>query len=51
METEPNNTDSKELKTYRCPGCGKIIFKGMVLNLSLACPHCNQFVRIKEKVQ
>jgi DNA-directed RNA polymerase subunit RPC12/RpoP len=51
METEQDNTDYKALKTYRCPDCGKIIFKGIVLNLAVACPHCNKFVRIKEKVQ
>ena len=51
MEAEPDNTDIKELKTYYCPYCGKPICKGMVLSLALACPHCNKFVMIKEKVQ
>jgi len=51
METESDNTDYKELKTYKCPDCGKIICKGIIKNLALACPSCNKFVRIKEKVQ
>ncbi|MEN8212136.1 MAG: hypothetical protein ABFR31_10490 [Thermodesulfobacteriota bacterium] len=48
METEPENIDYKELKTY-CPDCGKIIFKGIVLSLAIACHHCNKFVRIKNR--
>jgi DNA-directed RNA polymerase subunit RPC12/RpoP len=51
MKTEPDNTEYKALKTYKCPDCGKIICKGIILNLAVACPHCNKFVRIKEKVQ
>jgi DNA-directed RNA polymerase subunit RPC12/RpoP len=51
VETEPDNNDYKGLKIYRCPDCGKIIFKGMVLSLALTCPHCNKFIRIKEKGQ
>ena len=49
METEPDNTDYKELKTYICPDCGKKICKGMILSLALSCPHCNKFVRISTK--
>lgn len=29
METEPNNTDYKELKGYSCPDCAKTMFKGI----------------------
>jgi len=36
----------KELTIYRCPGCGKILFKGLVLKLAIVCPHCNILVRI-----
>jgi len=51
MNDEPDNIIEKELKTYNCPECGKIICRGMVLSLALTCPHCNKFVRITKKPQ
>jgi DNA-directed RNA polymerase subunit RPC12/RpoP len=44
------NSDSgekrKELKTYRCPSCDSLLFKGNVSSLAMTCPRCNEFVKI-----
>jgi len=42
---------SKEIRIYLCPYCNQEIFKGFVTRLTLTCPHCNEFVRIPERVQ
>jgi len=49
MKNESDNVAEKKLKAYTCPDCGKIICRGIILSLALTCPHCNKFVRIKER--
>jgi len=39
----------KNFKTYRCPVCDKILFKGHVFSIFMPCPHCNKFISIMIK--
>ncbi len=39
----------KIFKTYRCPVCDKILFKGHVFSIFMPCPHCNKFICITLK--
>ncbi|MFH2060461.1 MAG: hypothetical protein ABIJ59_16380 [Pseudomonadota bacterium] len=41
-----SSKNNEELKTYRCPACDKLLFKGNVSSLSMTCPRCNEFVKI-----
>ena len=47
-----NDSDKKhqEFKTYRCPYCERVLFKGNVRSLATPCPKCNKFVKINIKV-
>ena len=47
-----NDSDKKhqEFKTYRCPYCNRVLFKGNVRSLAIPCPKCNKFVKINIKI-
>ena len=32
------------LKEYRCPHCGKFLFKGNVKRLNMVCHHCQEMI-------
>jgi len=32
------------LKEYRCPHCGKFLFKGNVKKLNMVCHHCHEMI-------
>ncbi len=32
------------LKEYRCPHCGKFLFKGNVKKLNMVCHHCQEMI-------
>lgn len=38
MESEP------DLNEYRCPHCGKFLFKGNVKRLNMVCHHCQKLI-------
>lgn len=38
LESDP------DLKEYRCPHCGKLLFKGDVKRLQMVCHHCQKMV-------
>ena len=38
METDPS------LRSYRCPHCGKFLFKGNVKRLHMVCHHCQKMI-------
>lgn len=38
MESDPN------LKDYRCPHCGRFVFRGNVQRLKMSCPHCQKMI-------
>ena len=44
------NNDSgiknEAFNTYRCPACGRFLFKGNISSLAMSCPECNEFMRI-----
>ena len=37
------------LKEYRCPHCGKFIFKGNVKKLNMVCHYCQKMISADEK--
>ena len=39
----PRESDPR-LKEYRCPHCGKFLFKGNVRRLKMSCPHCQKMI-------
>jgi phage FluMu protein Com len=41
----------KESKTYLCPFCNSLLFKGNVSSLAMTCPRCNMFVKIPKTDQ
>jgi len=42
MLSDPN------LKEYRCPHCGKFLFKGNVKKLNMECHHCQKMINNDE---
>ena len=42
MLSDPN------LKEYRCPHCGKFLFKGSVKKLNMECHHCQKMINSDE---
>ena len=42
MISDPN------LKEYRCPHCGKFLFKGKVKKLNMECHHCQKMIDVDE---
>ena len=38
MESDP------ALKEYRCPHCGRFLFKGNVKKLNMLCHHCHKMI-------
>ena len=43
----PVQSDPK-LKSYYCPYCKKTIMKGNIKRVSLAWPHCSEFINVVE---
>ena len=41
-QTNPN------IKEYRCPYCNRILFKGNVKKINMACQHCQKLIRADE---
>jgi len=37
------------LKEYRCPHCGRFLFKGNVKRLSMVCHHCQKMISADAK--
>lgn len=52
MTDDKKNTDpitppmkmNPGLKEYRCPHCGKFLFKGNVKRLNMVCHHCQRMI-------
>jgi len=42
MQSDPN------LKSYYCPHCDRLLFKGNVHKLSMVCPHCQKLISAEE---
>jgi len=34
------------LKEYRCPHCGRFLFKGNVKKLNMVCHHCQKMISV-----
>ena len=43
MESDPS------FQSYRCPHCGKFLFKGNVQKLSMVCQHCQKMISADAK--
>jgi acetyl-CoA carboxylase beta subunit len=43
----PMQSDS-DLKEYRCPHCGRFLFKGNVQKLNMVCHHCQKMIDVDE---
>ncbi len=42
MDGDPN------LKKYRCPHCGRFLFKGNIKKLNMVCHHCHKMINMDE---
>jgi len=42
IQSDPN------LKEYRCPHCGRFLFKGNVKKLNMVCHHCQMMINVDE---
>ena len=40
----PTMKSDPTLKEYRCPHCGKFLFKGNVKKLNMICHHCQEMI-------
>lgn len=40
MESDPH------MNEYRCPHCGKFLFKGNVKRLNMVCHHCQKMISV-----
>ncbi len=36
------------LKEYRCPHCGRFLFKGNVKKLNMVCHHCQKMINVDD---
>lgn len=40
----PTMESNPEIREYRCPHCGKFLFKGNVKRLNMVCHHCQKMI-------
>ncbi len=45
----PPMVSDPDLKNYRCPHCGKFLFKGIVERLNMVCHHCQKLISADSK--